>query len=96
MLDCDKFPLDNDMCIASQSDKEPDGEFALLLHCLADNSLKYNKSIGPTTFSIVTLSRILWHILLTIWLTKVSVERRGELSKTCLYSVSLHTTIKMT
>lgn len=26
MLDCDKFPLDNDMCIASQSDKEPDGE----------------------------------------------------------------------
>jgi hypothetical protein len=27
MLDCDKFPLDNDMCIASQSDKEADGEF---------------------------------------------------------------------
>jgi hypothetical protein len=24
MLDCDKFPLDNDMCIASQSDKEPE------------------------------------------------------------------------
>ena len=22
MLDCDKFPLDNDMCISSQSDKE--------------------------------------------------------------------------
>jgi secreted frizzled-related protein 5 len=35
MLDCDKFPLDNDMCIASQSDKEADGEFW--------NSLKLKK-----------------------------------------------------
>jgi hypothetical protein len=26
MLDCDKFPLDNDMCISSQSDKEADGK----------------------------------------------------------------------
>lgn len=30
MLDCDKFPLDNDMCIASQSDKEPDGKLGIL------------------------------------------------------------------
>jgi secreted frizzled-related protein 5 len=34
MLDCDKFPLDNDMCIASQSEKETksiDGEWHLVL-----------------------------------------------------------------
>jgi len=33
MLDCDKFPLDNDMCIASQSDKEIDGEL-FFCYCL--------------------------------------------------------------
>ncbi len=52
MLDCDKFPLDNDMCIASQSDKEADGE--LLNYVTNISQVEVSKSIktvGVTSYT---------------------------------------------
>ncbi len=50
MLDCDKFPLDNDMCIASQSDKEADGElFNYVTNILQVEVSKSINTVGVTS-----------------------------------------------